>query len=280
MTACQIVVMGLVLVVLHLVLGHWRRWFYCARKCTCGESCDKCRSRWDTFRDLEWKRDKSPLLFFVALCLFVLRRLSLWENLKHCFPKTSPWGLELYLLCWWGIVLSIPWWGTWLDDPPTCFRWIALFTVVQLIQTNFYHEFWRTLGEKLSEEEKKERRVFNRLRNLVIAFSNIVFVNQLFGVFYWWSRKSTNGNANFDTALETINDAFYFSAVTGSTTGYGDIKPVLGAGLVQAVVVFHVFTSLFFIAVVLSMVVGAIKPLQQKSADKPEGACCGDDAKA
>jgi hypothetical protein len=270
MTACQITVIGLVLAILHLVLRHWRRWFYCGRTCSCGKSCDKCKSRWDSFRDLDWKRDKSPLLFIVAFFLFVLRRLSLWENLKHCFPKTSPWGLELYLLCWWGIVLSIPWWGKWLDNPPTCFRWIALFVVVQLVQTNFYHEFWRTLGEGLTKEEMNERKVFNRMRNLIIAFLNIVFVNQLFGAFYWWSRSSADGTANFDVKLETIYDAFYFSAVTGSTTGYGDIKPVLGAGLVQAVVVCHVFTSLFLVAVVLSMVVGAIDPLPQKSTAKSD----------
>lgn len=262
MTAIASTVMvGIAVLIAHFLSPRWHCWFFCRRTCSCGNSCENCKARWDTFRDLKWERDKSPLLYAMATLLFLLRRLSLWENFKHCFKSPAPWALEAYLFIWWVGILSIPWWGSWRDDPPACFRWIALFVVVQILQTNFYHGFWRTLGEDLSDEETERRKVFNRMRNLIIAIANVFFVNRLFGAFYWWSAEKNN----FSEMPKNIGDAFYFSTVTGSTLGYGEIRPSLDADLIQTVVLFQILSSLFLVAVVLSMAVGAIPALKQKS---------------
>lgn len=251
----------------------WWSWFFCVPCCECGagKSCEQCRKRWDSFQDMPTLKNGGLVLWCVALVLFILRRLSLWENIKHVFRSTKAWGLELYLLAWWIVVLSVPNWEAWLKSPPVCFRWIAVLAIVQIVQTNFYHQFWRTLGEGLSEKEIESRRVFNKHRNLIIGFANILLVNRLFGLFYWWSRESEPDISNFNEPFTEIGDAFYFSVVTGSTLGYGEFYPLKNADLIQQIVILQVVVSLFLVGVVLSQSVSAVRKLeQQQDIENPE----------
>ena len=70
------------------------------------------------------------------------------------------------------------------------------------------------------DKEKDKPFAANRLRNLVIAFANFCFVTWLFGLFYGWTR-----DLGFEETIVTVWGAIYFSFVTGSTLGYGDIYP-------------------------------------------------------
>lgn len=255
----------------------------------------------DTFRPLEWRSARiSPFLIIVASLLWILRRLSLWEHIKHLGKTSVPWKLDVYLILWWLVVISITF-SPYRKDPPRCFPWIALFVVLQIAQTNFYHEFWRTIYSRhpskrkdaaseaavviaaatetyvvqlptpesaapdltKTKTEDESTGVFLRLRNLIIAFSSLAMVTWLFGLFYWWQR-----HGNFQEEPQSIWDAIYFAFVTASTLGYGDIHPTINGGVVQAVVVFQIVVSLFLVVALLGQCVsgvGALPELDHKA---------------
>ena len=94
--------------------SNWKKWLYSA----------------DTFRPLKWQLARvSPVLILVATVLWLLRRLSLWEHIKHLGTTTVPWKLDVYLILWWVVIVAITL-SPYRDDPPSCFPWIALYVVL------------------------------------------------------------------------------------------------------------------------------------------------------
>ena len=68
-----------------------------------------------------------------------------------------------------------------------------------------------------------------------------------FGAFVIFSLESSNENSE----IKTLLDAFWWSTVTISTVGYGDIVPVTDSGRIFAI--FYIFSGITIAGVFLSL---------------------------
>ena len=95
------------------------------------------------------------------------------------------------------------------------------------------------------------RRVATPERMLVIAAVNFIELYLCFSAIYGM-------NVNLLTPVSGPDSAFYFSAITQLTIGYGDIAPT---GWLRAVAPAHGFLSFLFVALVFSRFIASMKPL-------------------
>ena len=82
------------------------------------------------------------------------------------------------------------------------------------------------------------------------AYSALVIIAVLlvpFGAFVIFSIESPNENSE----IKTLLDAFWWSAVTITTVGYGDIVPVTDSGRIFAI--FYIFSGITIAGVFLSL---------------------------
>lgn len=72
----------------------------------------------------------------------------------------------------------------------------------------------------------------------------ILFVTLLFSLVYWFLRDQKHWNDNLLRPTLSYGDTLYFSAVTSTTIGFGDITPKSGqvraAAMVQMLIAFAV----------------------------------------
>jgi len=99
----------------------------------------------------------------------------------------------------------------------------------------------------------------NSLRTLVSALLSFVSLATCFSLFYYLMRNQFNGDLN------TI-DALYFSFVTITTLGYGDIYPLQSSWLAKIIIMIELIISFYFIAILISVFVSwvSIPPLMTK----------------
>jgi hypothetical protein len=89
----------------------------------------------------------------------------------------------------------------------------------------------------------------HRLRSVILTLANIFNVALAYAVFYATQRHS------FDEPLTALQ-SIYFSIVTLTTVGYGDISPKMSsASVAQVTIVLELATGLFLLAGVLAIVV-------------------------
>ena len=100
------------------------------------------------------------------------------------------------------------------------------------------------------------RRSSNHLRTLVLSVLSFFQIPLVFAVFY------TAAVTSFCTPLTWIR-AVYFSVVTATTAGFGDIVPRSDAALVQGLVVAELVASVTFLGVVVASLVGMVGGGQQ-----------------
>lgn len=202
----------------------------------------------------------SPLLCIVGLVLFLLRRLSFYEIVKHFFPsvsganKTPARLLDFYLLFVWAGIGMLTFVAGDLNCPRVMF-WALLFLIVQVIQTSFYHEFWRTLGRSKVESE---RFVYSRLRNLLIGVANIIVVCWCFGLVYFFGNCIVNSSGG----SVSVQDSIFFSFTVGWSVGPIGKQLSLRDSF-ECLAMLQIGVTLFLISVVLGIVVAGIAPLKE-----------------
>lgn len=87
----------------------------------------------------------------------------------------------------------------------------------------------------------------NRLRSVFLSFFSFIQLPIAFAVFY----RSLPTNS-FCPSLSTTVQALYFSFVTITTLGYGDIKPTSDASVAQILIIAEVVIGLYFIAILIA----------------------------
>jgi hypothetical protein len=90
----------------------------------------------------------------------------------------------------------------------------------------------------------------NRLRSAILATFSFVQLPITFAVFY----RSLPTNS-FCPSLSTTVQALYFSFVTITTLGYGDIKPKSDASVAQILVIAEVIIGFYFIAILIARLI-------------------------
>jgi hypothetical protein len=88
----------------------------------------------------------------------------------------------------------------------------------------------------------------HRLRSTLLALLNLFNIAIVFGLFYALERNC------FSRELSAL-DALYYSFVTITTVGFGDISPKRECWLGQLTVIAELVVGFYFIAAVLSVVV-------------------------
>jgi len=90
----------------------------------------------------------------------------------------------------------------------------------------------------------------NRLRSALLSFFSFVQLPIAFAIFY--QSLYTN---SFEPSLSNIVQALYFSSVTITTLGYGDIKPKSDASVAQILVIAEVIIGFYFIAILIARLI-------------------------
>lgn len=88
----------------------------------------------------------------------------------------------------------------------------------------------------------------NSLRSFLFTFFAFTHVIIAYGIFY----KFNGDQFNF---ILCNTQALYFSAVTITTLGYGDVLPKLSSAVAQMLVILELLTGLFFITGVLARII-------------------------
>ncbi len=130
---------------------------------------------------------------------------------------------------------------------------IAGYRIIDIVQAGVN----TTLFDPLRLAQQGPQTILAFHRKLLLEAINFVELVLLFGCLYALSLARLNG------AADDWSDAFYFSAITQLTIGYGDIQP-LGSFKLLAVV--QGLTGFFFALVVLARVVSVLPHMIDLSA--------------
>lgn len=196
---------------------------------------------------------------------------AVWLSPSRHLPTVSALGIDVYLgVCWvaLGVLSSLSESREWTGSLPTA---TAAFVTWRLLDTAavlgsmLLRGYYRSPGTWISA---------NRIRLLLLA--NVAEVIFLFACLYRYSECSLGEDGRFSKVLGNLGTAVYYSVVTGTTLGYGDISPE--GPLVKAMVVAEViFVPL--VVVVLFAYAAQVRPQPQDLEEirhKRPGAGSGD----
>ena len=100
---------------------------------------------------------------------------------------------------------------------------------------------------------------------LGLALAIWIWCNGIFAALY--QRLSLRAEPAFSQSLSRFADAVYFSTVTLSTTGYGDIVPI--AGIARVLVAVEIMVGFGLVGFLLSRVAGLALPTSRRSDREP-----------
>ena len=90
----------------------------------------------------------------------------------------------------------------------------------------------------------------SRLRSAILSSFSFVQLPIAFAVFY-----RSLPTSSFCPSLSTTVQAFYFSFVTITTLGYGDIKPKSDASVAQILVIAEIIIGFYFITILIARLI-------------------------
>jgi len=135
-------------------------------------------------------------------------------------PRRSGLAIDVYVTLWWliecavvAIANSVAWRG-WFPRIALLLLGFRLLDVYFALFSNFLKGYYRRSSDILSA-----RRV------LLLSVMNAVEVMFVFGVLYRGCSVVFPESCRFAPNLQNLGEAIYFSFVTGTTLGYGDIRP-------------------------------------------------------
>ena len=198
---------------------------------------------------VEIKWENSILLYIVRLVNNVFGLLSpvrlLWRLLRPFGIDWRPWWVEVWLFYLLGVLIICLFWGLPGDD---LIWWVAFLILMDSVGATI-----RDITGQLQKSGEIE--VYNSVRWLLMALLNVLQVAFCFAAFTLYLGYQ------FDPPVTDGGTAIYFSTVTFSTLGYGDIKPVSREA--KALVSWELLAFLLFLAIKLPIAVAVIKVKEQ-----------------
>ena len=201
---------------------------------------------------VEVKWECSILLYLVRIANNLFAYISAvrltWRLLRRFGIDWQPWWVEVWLVFLLAALFGCLFWGSVGNH---FIWWAALYILMDATGA--------TLRDITTPLHKGGViLVYNRVRWLLLVPVNIVQVTLCFAAFALYYGE------HFKPTITDGSTAIYFSAVTISTLGYGDVRPLTWQG--QVLVSCELLAFLLFLAIKLPIAVAVIKVKEE-----PEG---------
>ena len=163
--------------------------------------------------------------------------------------------LDGYILAWFAVVslVSIAYWFWW---PTTLFSAVAVFLslirIIEVLRVNINTAVFDQL------HHRPDNRVASTPRLVAIALLTYTELILCFGIVY-------TGNLDHVLGATAPSDAFYFSAVSQLTVGYGDLLP---SSFVRPITVVQALAGFGIGIVAIARMVGSLPPLKDVLSSK------------
>ena len=139
----------------------------------------------------------SFFLWLAYVAWAILKKLSFWEFVKPGLKRPvrgTAWHLESYLISVWTLSLlifcysdNIPKMGFYTGNDLFAIFWF--YIILQVLATSFYHEFIRP--DLLARRGESPAVAHSRLRNLIIAILNYIYVTSIFGLLSYRQKMTS-----------------------------------------------------------------------------------------
>lgn len=114
-----------------------------------------------------------------------------------------------------------------LYETPFWLQLAITFCICWLIIGSLFHPLAVVTVDKYRKEEAKTK-VHSYFRSFILLFVN--YVEIIIGFAYLYLHLELVRPSDCSTPINTVDEALYFSVVTITTLGYGDMRPLPGLG--------------------------------------------------
>jgi hypothetical protein len=212
----------------------------------------------------------SPIMRIIGCVFWFLRRISPTEHCRHWEfeaerQRSVPpaWSDRLLLFELFGLFcLTLGWFDWPVKHPFLMPGWafhliIAVLIVyaIQVTQAGLFYGVWRwvtVLKDRLTP--------YSNPRNLFTSLIRFSQLTWIFAIIYWIGFRS-----DFDPNLISFLRSLYFSCVTATTVGYGDIKPCEHAEGLHYVLILQKSCSLLSLVVIISRAISQLSPVPDQT---------------
>jgi Ion channel len=206
---------------------------------------------------------KEDLGFLFPIVRRILLLDNWWPPSKYVGkPRRS---LDCYILLWWIFELAC----TALLIISSSFEWL-LIIAVPLLTFRLFDICLVLLATLITSHQRSITEWASTNRTVFLVCMNAIEVFIIFAVYHYDLAVLFEVN---DTKIVSFGDALYFSVVTGTTLGYGDISPLSAVSKLLASI--QPLVLLFIVISVLAYARGAYEPESNKAnpadAKKPSG---------
>ena len=117
------------------------------------------------------------------------------------------------------------------------------------LSASLYNLVWRG-----SLPQLRNQPLYDHTRNLILALLAVLKIAWLFGLIYWWEYNDQFANGG----LRNVWEAIYFSFVTTTTVGFGDVQPMVTGGWLKLVVVLQIIVSAVMMLMILALAMNSV----------------------
>lgn len=209
------------------------------------------KMQWRLIRKLFLRKDDfeslSALEWFIMLFFSFTKLLFPGFYIRWYFNKKGGYNLrnqaiEIYVCIKLSIIVLLLFFG---NPHQIWVKLLALYFIIDLME--------HILG--MIFLHKVNRRRVKLTRNLVLMILNIMELVGSFALLYI-GTNSVAFAVGENQHLSNPVDAYYFSLITFTTVGFGDIIPINATG--RMLVILEIFSSFLFIAILLSSLVNKL----------------------